>query len=227
MFQVIILLFGIVTITKAGPLGHSVVNVKHVGKDFSYSIEETHGIGPDDPVVIQQHMPVMPLVPVASTTKSEIRTSVLDSSESQQKESVDKQDSADPTVQIVPDVMALSQLQFQIVPDVTAFSESQESRMAAKNSEIEDPKNKSELYPNIMSPDSSVEVANPIHKEYQVKQIIIGPLTKKMKNFGVQDIHDQKENTVKVVYPSYRMHNGFRYYEPISYFYPFGVLRLV
>lgn len=211
-------------IAKAGPLGQSVVSVKHVGKDFSYSIEETHGIGADGPLIM--HTPDVALLPVISTSKSEIRTSVLDSaSDSQQKESVNSQDSADPTVQIVPDVMALSELPVQMVPDVIALSEKQE-RMAAQNTEIEDLINKSELYPNIMSPESSVEVVNPILKEPQARQII-SPLTRKMKNIEVQDIHDQGENTVRVVYPSYRMQNGFRYYEPISYFYPFGVLRLV
>lgn len=209
------LLLATVALSNAGVLEkQSSVSVKHVGKDFSYSIEETHRIGLGSPTEFQEQKPTVSIVPA---TDIDVMNTEVDSPPNllQEKGFVDEQALADQTVQIIPE---------SVLTGITSDVEGQMKNVEVEEESDPTPDSKSKSAESISKDDTPV--ANTHHgKGY----ILFEPHSKGMiEKSDIEQIYKQAYQPVKVVYPNYRMmHNGFRPYQPFGYYYPFGMVRLV
>lgn len=214
-FQVLPLLLATLALSNAGVLEkQSSVSVKHVGKDFSYSIEETHKIGLGSPAEFRQQKPTESIVP---STNIEVMKTEVDSSPNvlQEKGFVDEQALADQTVQIIPE---------SVLAEITSNVEGQTKNVEVKEENDPTPDSKSESAESISKDDT------PVANEHHGKRFILfEPHSKGMiEKSDIEQIYKETYQPVKVVYSNYRMmHNGFRPYQPFGYYYPFGLVRLV
>lgn len=215
-FQILPLLLATLALSKAGVIEkQSSVSVKHVGKDFSYSIEETHRMGLGSSSEFQQQKSDVSIVTAANIDGMKSNTN-LSPTDSQEKEFVDEQALADQTVQIIPESA------------LTGISSDMEGQV--KNVEGKEENSGSALDSKSQSVDTIHKDATSVPNEYHGKGFILfDPHTKGM--IGKPDVHqiyNQAHQPVKVIYPNYRtMHNGFRFYQPFGYYYPVGMVRLV
>lgn len=211
-------------------MGKSSVSVKHVGKDFSYSIEETHGLGIEASSVVQQPGPIVPEnVPLVPAVKYPMQESMpvdppkADPSQEQvQDKFIDFQAMADQTVQIVPEFVNSDPSVLQRNPVVPVEPQVKSMPMVeGKMGFMFEPRLK------VVEPENK-DVANvpviPQGKEY----ILFNPHLKElMGKLEVKTSQIRGADQLNVINPSFRMNHGFQYYQPIGYYYPVGMVRLV
>lgn len=227
-FQVLTLLLTTLAITSAGivPQGQSSVSVKHVGKDFSYSIEETHGMGVDSSSAEQKTMPIIPVVPDVSGVpvgKSDISRPMpaespeMPSQENKMNEkSVDYQAIPDQTVQMLPSE-----------PRVDTFGPVEPQVKSRSVMDV-----KMDLMPeHMMRPlEPILKSAVPLPMQPQAKEFVLfnPQTTSMMEKSRIVPYQNLGHEQMKVMHPTYRMmHQGFQYYQPLRYYYPVGMVGLV
>lgn len=201
--------------------------MKHIGKDFAYTIEENHGLGVDPSKIVQQPMPLLPVMPeIPSITSDSTGPVGVDSpqvspqDERVDEKIVDEQAMADQTVQIIPDLNSAVPAEAQL--NTFAPVEPQLNNMPSMGLKMD-----VMFEPRLKPGEEDKKTTGPL--ETQGKFVLFDPHVKTMmEKFGIQPIPNQGHEQVKVVPHNYRMtHHGFRFYQPVGYYYPFGMVRLV
>lgn len=230
-----------ITLARAGviPYRKSSVSVKHVGKDFSYSIEETHGVGLDPSSNVQQPSSMVSTPPEVSllletSAQRGLSTGPIISmpdavpiEQVVEGESTDVQ-SDEQTVQIIPD----SELPSQTLNSIAPMESDIKTMPIDSNKDSLSENNVKSL--DIKKEESSEAIRRPTEEELKSVfplPIIIPVYSPNIKtsvsNNGIRAFVDHQHEQLNVDPSSNKVNHHFQPFQSLGYYYPFGMVRMV